>query len=202
MHQDLQKYIFVPLDLPVIKIDRERFCDYYDQNKFPFATVSKDYDRHNNWFALYAKTGQSWNQELCEMFPDFLSVLQNLPFVNTTICILEQFNPVLPHKDSNRAWEGHLGPSSFRYPIIIDEPERTFYFLKDDEPNVEIYPTWPPNHSRWFSMNQHISLHGSHMPSSGKRKLMLCVWGFINKPAMVELISHSIDKYKDYCICE
>jgi hypothetical protein len=204
MQQDLKKYVFVPLDLPTIEFDRNQLCEYYDQHKI--ILNQPEYDNlvglHWPWYGLHIKRNNEWNTDFCNTFKDFFPKLSMLPFIQCKIGILEQFKPVLPHKDESRDPTQHLGPTSFRCPIIFDEPFSTFYFLKDNNPAVEIYPTFPPEHSRWFAMNNYNAMHGSHMPSQGKRKLMLCIWGWVYAPEFLDLITRSIDLYKDYCLVE
>jgi hypothetical protein len=204
MQLNLEKYVFVPLDLPTIEFNRDELCAYYDQHKI--ILDQPEYDNlvglHWPWYGLHIKRSDEWNQDFCNTFRNFFPILSMLPFVQCNIGILQQFKPVLPHKDESRDLYKDLGPTSFRCPIIFDEPASTFYFLKDSDPTVEIYPTFPVGHSRWFAMNNYNAKHGSHMPSLGKRKLMLCIWGVVNPASFTSLINRSINLYKDYCILE
>lgn len=198
----LDRYVFVPLALPPVSFDRDELCTWYDSNKHILGTVGDDTRKglHYPWYCANIKSGPAWNQSFIGRFPQFQPVLAQLPFLYCRIGILEQRMEVVPHKDESRDPDSWLGPTSVRCPIIFDEPERTFYFIKDDETNREIVPTFPPAQGRWFAMNNYNAKHGSHMTSPGCRKLMLCFWGKVDPAPFTELLKQSIDLYADYCI--
>lgn len=211
---NLTDYVFVPIDVPKIDFDRTELCAWFDSKKaevdkerydfikpidFPWNVVQIRPD----WLKPKADEipGSGWEPEFIERFPNFKEVIENLPFDKIIrVYILEQFKEVLPHKDVSKEKDPLLGPSTFRCPIVFDEPGSTFYFIKDSDPAAEIYPSFPDNHPYWFCMNNYTAKHGSHPPSLGKRKLMLCIWGEVNVTKFVNFISDNISKYSEYCI--
>ena len=204
MQSFLQKFIFVPLDLPAISFDRNALLDYYDREKYALDSSKYHFlaSLYYPWYCLHLKQNNQWNWPFMKQFPDFMVKLIALPFLKSSIGILEQRKVVMAHKDQSRDIAEHLGPSSFRCPIIFDEPDNTFYFIKDKNPRKKIAPSFPTDHSKWFAMNNYNAMHGSYMTSPGKRKLMLCVWGIVDPDRYSSLVLHSILKYRDHCITD
>ena len=211
---DLKEYIFTPLELPTIKFNRSDLLSWFDLKK-----AAVDDDRYEfvkqietPWHVVQIRPdwltpntdeipGSGWDPDFVERFPHFKTIIETLPFDKIIrVYILEQHKEVRPHRDVSKEKDDTLGPSTFRCPIVFDEPKSTFYFLKDSDPSTEIYPSFPDDHNHWFCMNNYNAKHGSHMPTNNNRKLMLCIWGEVNKDRFIKFITQNIEQYKNYCI--
>src|SRR5690606_2122421 len=147
--------------------------------------------------------GSNWTDVSRNEFPELLRLIEGFPFQHIErVYILEPLKEVIPHQDISREEDPSLGPSTFRFPLINDSPESTFYLLRGSKKagtldSQEIYPVLP-DATQWFGMNNYLASHGSHLPKGDSRKLMLCIWGKVKREPWLELLSRSVNKYKEY----
>lgn len=205
---NIENYIFVPLDIPNFNIDINEFLNFFDSKK---ALIKTDINDLKNielpWNIYYLRNndlkpidneipGSGWHDDIRQKFHNFIDVVETLPFESIQrVYVLEQFKEVNPHQDVSRELDPKLGPSTFRYSLLNDEPTTTFYLLKEN--GDIIFPKLPKD-TRWFGMNNYKAKHGSYLPT--KRKLMFCIWGKVHEGKFLELLTKSIKKYQDYCI--
>lgn len=211
----MAQYLLVPLDIPKIQIDRRKLIDFFDTNK---EIARNDFLKAIDfpWYILHLRIqgetpkageipGSRWSNSARNEFQELISLIETLPFQHIErVYILEQLKDVIPHQDVSREEDPSLGPSTFRFPLINDTPETTFYILRGskktgDLSTEEIYPVLPPD-TQWFGMNNYLASHGSHLPQGDSRKLMLCIWGKVQREQWLDLLSKSIKKYRNYCV--
>jgi len=203
-------YIYVPLDIAKFAFDRDQLLDFFERRKtIPQYSFLKEIDEP--WYALEARTkdfaraateiaGSGWDPEFKSIFPQIVSTVESLPFEHVErVYFLEQRKEVKAHRDVSKEEDSLLGPSTFRCPIINDEPDRTFYLTSLENPERIIFPKLPAE-TQWFGMNNYNARHGSFMPSAGAKKLMLCVWGRVNREAWLQLLERSVSLYSQHCL--
>ncbi|MFA5489571.1 MAG: hypothetical protein WC284_10175 [Candidimonas sp.] len=209
MNLSLSDIVYTPLDLPKLIVDRDVICNYYDERK---TVADNDFLEKVNypWWVVHIRPdwikpkkneihGSGWDEDFRTLFPNVVDVVESLPFsfINR-VYLLEQLKEVPPHKDISKETDPTLGPSTFRCPIVHEDPENTFYFIRDGH-DEELYPRLP-DETNWFSMSNYTAKHGSHIPSQGKRKLMMCVWGKVDVEKYKNLINRSVNRYSEYVI--
>ena len=202
--------MFVPLAIPKFAFDREELLNFFETHKsLPNYSFLKEIDEP--WFAYEARAqhfssksshvkGSGWDPEFCSAFPQIVDTVERLPFQGIDrVYFLQQRKEVRAHRDVSKEDDPLLGPSTFRCPIINDEPESTFYLSPLDRPEETIFPQLP-SETQWFGMNNYNARHGSLMPSPGAQKLMLCIWGRVNRKSWWQLLERSVETYPEHCL--
>jgi hypothetical protein len=202
-----EDYIFVPLDVPKLEFDRNRLLNFYDSKKVRITEgLAAPLNFPWNIVFLWERGATTWNEYALDYFPNLLEVFDQLPHLSIdNVALLEQLMEVKVHCDVSKEPYPDLGPASYRCMLINDEPSNTFYFRKgvrweDNLGDSFMFPYWPET-SNFFAMNNYNSMHGSFMlrrPES--RKIMLTVWGRVDREKHFKLIARSIEKYNTYVI--
>jgi len=202
-------YIFTPLDIPKFNFDKDHLLDFFEQNK---SVPNYDYLQkiENPWFVYEARrkefasipeeiNGSGWDPSFKETFPQIVKTIEGLPFQYIErVYFLQQKIEVQAHRDVSREKDESLGPSTFRCPIINEQPESTFYLSPLSNEEFKFFPKMPLE-TQWFGMNNYNAKHGSFLPTGDAKKLMLCVWGQVEPQAWFSLLERSINKYEEYC---
>lgn len=203
-------YVFVPLEIPKFEFNPDLLFTFFERHKsIPQYDFLKEID--DPWFAYEARAkdhparaaeipGSGWDTEFREAFPQIVATVEKFPFQQIErVYFLQQRKEVRAHRDVSKEDNSLLGPSTFRCPIINDEPEKTFYLEPISQEKKCIFPKMPPD-TQWFGMNNYSARHGSFMPSPTAKKLMFCVWGKLEHTSWFNLLERSIKRYPKYCI--
>ncbi len=205
---NLENILLMPIDLPKLSLDRTKVLEYFDSRK----------TSHQDWhWVNFKKFSQPIDPELCNIFPNLENALRELPLLDFDnhghFDFREQVVNNKPHQDpvTKSLVTDDLGPTAYKNLVMRDLLE-TFYVLPtssnpgitqyDRRPQKDLNPIFPilPDDTDWFVLNNHIGFHGSFMAPVEYRKITLFISGKLNPEKHLELISRSIEKYKDYII--
>lgn len=197
-----ESLIFLPLDLPKLEFNREILLTWYDRNKtrgYEEYVKSIGYPWNVIWLRDLDKNLE-WRDDLDQVFPNLQQVLAHLPHETIRkMYVLEQVIDVEPHRDVSREDDPELGPSTYRA-MLINDYSKTLYYLRGAETDPGESPLYPkfPEPGMWFVHNNFSSRHGAKMPPAGARKLILCVWGRVDKQKHIELVGRSYTHYGNW----
>ena len=200
-----EEFYFVPLEVPKLELNREKFLDYFDTHKEHCVDdVSAPLD--HPWNIVWAKPRNSdWTNDIKKLFPQIIEAVENLPFYEiNNIAFLEQNSEVKLHSDVSKESDPLLGPSTYRCMLINDERE-TFYLregiriegtLKD-----EIHFPEFPEDKNFFCVNNYRSMHGAFIAKCpNSRKIIMAIWGKVIPEQHLKLIDKSITFNHKYCL--
>lgn len=213
---DFTNYIYLPIDVDCPPVDRAKILRWHDSRKkrcmdpdiseleYPWA-ISKPRLRENGSTPGYIP-GSSWDPSFEEEFPEIVSTVeQQLPFKEIVrVSVLEQLMEVRRHQDISRDPSPHLEPASYRCTLVNDEPEKTFYLRRGVRrlgtlEEKDLFPRLPSS-TQWWVMGNLKSMHGSHMPSPGARKLIFSIWGVVDPERHFQLLQRSLSKFSEFAI--
>ncbi len=189
-----ESLIYLPVAVPRLEFDPIQLCEWYDQNKtrgYEEYVKSIGYPWNVIWLRDLDK-GLVERADTLSMFPNFYQCLQTLPHVTIRkMYILEQVIDVEPHRDISREDDPSLGPSTYRC-MLLGQP-KSLYYLRGAEVEPGESPLYPKFDipGEWFVHNNHNSRHGAIKPPDGQRKLILCVWGVVDRDKHFELLARS-----------
>jgi hypothetical protein len=208
MEMNLKDIILMPIDLPKLNLDRQKVLEYFDARKLP----------HQDWaWVNFKPMNKPIDPDLLKLFPDLDEKLRALPLLdyenNGHFDFREQIVNNKPHQDpiAKSLADGELGPTAYKNLVMRDMLE-TFYVLPtssnpdivqyDQRPRNLLSPVFPvlPSDTDWFVLNNHVGYHGSFMAPAEYRKITMFIAGRLDTDKHLELITRSVEKYKDYII--
>lgn len=108
----------------------------------------------------------------------------------TSVFIWESTMQIIPHRDRGSFWKC---PTDWRV-MLHDENEEPTLYVSDIEHGDTHYIDLPKD-TNSFCWSNGSQIHGSIY--KGKRKFLLCIMGFQHSVKTDELLSRSIEKYRD-----
>ena len=81
-------------------------------------------------------------------------------------------------------------------PLMYFQEGKTKDTIKEDK----LYIDHPNNLTKWFAINNHDAYHAADLPQEGQRKIIMTILGKLDKTKHKEILSRSLEKYKDYLI--
>ncbi len=205
---NLENILLMPIDLPKLCLDRKKVLDYFDARKTP----------HQDWnWVNFKKINQPIDHELCSIFPNLENALRELPLLDfdnrAHFDFREQVVNNKPHQDpiAKSLVDSRLGPTAYKNLVMRDRLE-TFYVLPtssnpdieqyDKRPQSDLNPIFPvlPDDTDWFVLNNHIGFHGSFLGEKTDRKITMFIAGELDEEKHLQIITRSIQKYKEFII--
>ena len=95
-----EEFYFVPVAVPKLELDREKFLAFYDANKV--ACVDEITAPLNHpWNIVWAKPiDQDWTDDIKREFPQIIEAVNNLPLSEiNNVALLENHSEVKAHCD-------------------------------------------------------------------------------------------------------
>lgn len=199
MYSDI---FYTPINLPIVApnnlID---FYNWYDERKnqvintlgkTPWKGLCIHSPEGDKLPSYYPNTPTGFDFKY--QFPEIWDGCLQLPFKKLYLAHLwEQYIDVVPHKDP---YNSPKGPTSFRIMLINESDAPTFYFI---DYKARKFDLKLPNDSNIFAFCNNQVMHGSKMPSNG-RKVVLWINGELDEERYQNLIQSSIEKYPDYVL--
>jgi len=209
----MDNLIFSFLDVPALSLNKALLLDFFDTYSTPFLSEKTRLYTNNLDDALwkgvtvyvpkelessvdptagngYVKFNNLQN-EFNSIFPEFNEYLKLLPFNHYyRLQIWEQRKMVPPHKDGGPD-DAKYFPLKIRTMLLNENTEPTFYILDDKE---QKFPKWNEASSNTFLFNNHKCQHGALL--GNKRKLLLIVSGHVDVIRFNDLVTKSLEKYK------
>ncbi len=154
-----------------------------------------------------------WDREFKARFPEFIALVESLPFSEITfVNLIENRTPVPSHQDLvEEAWnarsvrqfiETHRDLEPCIYRILIRGPRENprFYLArkeKEADERQRFYVRLPEETST-FAMNGTQLFHGAEKLES--EKLLCFISGFLDRERHLALVERSLTRYQDYAI--
>ena len=196
--------VYCPIDLPSISFNREEFFSWWDKEAVPTTLYT---ETGNVWTT--AQHGKTINPKLSEIIPELRYFIDQLPFTEAIITLLEQKFELPCHSDrpySTREYVklARLWPCSYRLWILNDQPDASFYIMNIAN-GMKIYPRWPNMGEPWlFNAYDTNIQHGSDKLRNDCRKIILAVrpteFKHYDKERHFQIIRDGLDKYGEYSI--
>ena len=122
-----------------------------------------------------------------------------MPFTDITyINFLEQKIHCQLHKDAATRPAKEDEPGTYKAFMVYDKP--LMYFQKEKAVEDKIYIKHPNELTKWFVINNHDALHAADLPEPPDRKIIMSIFGKLDKEKHQEILKRSLEKFKDYII--
>ena len=195
--------MYTPIDLPEMKVDRDEFIKWHEskrkRNQDNIAYSTKDFIAP--WLVSFAfHKDYGWCNRFLKVIPNFQDILYNhLPYNDVVyVNFLEQKIPCQLHQDVGSRPDKEDEPGSYKAFMVYDKP--LMYFQEKRDVEDKIYINHPNHLTKWFAINNYDALHAADLPKSPDRKIIMTILGKLNKEKHQEILTRSLEKYKDYTI--
>lgn len=207
------KYLAVPLDVPKFELDDpEHFKDWYFKHAIRPVKQKGDYVAQVTGYSpfysvdLIQEVGEDWNlnmqtenfkkefPHLWQQFHEALPVKHIL-----TLNLWSSVQTFSEHRDSAEMIDC---PNSFRIPLYDENPESTLYVMDNPTKDYKVGDThFLPKleETNTYMWNNLRCMHGSVKDENYSKILGVCV-ALVDLDEYVEVMSRSVEKYKDYCL--
>ena len=221
---------YLPIDINVQLPDEQKLIDFCQETKIPDITDSNvnqikfwdkvpvigRLDKDEDWYdidkmrhALFNRYTPSLGEcryanDIDKVFPEIPYMLNQLPFKELSmVTMLVQREKVDTHIDS-QVYDNIVDPTEIavemeprRYNILMTKHHYKSFFVRETKDSEKIYPTFTsklPCHAICESHHW----HGADW--DGPDKIMLCVFGILDRPKHLQMIKDNLEKHKDKAI--
>jgi hypothetical protein len=207
---------YVPLDLPKVEFPYEELNDFFQKHKldsYPFTNVWDTFCVKGNvedWYSPqstrrgFEKKYDPIDTPYHPALPDWLKqkfkqALDALPYKYCTYAhLLSNKVYVTPHRDNDDNPFGYGSePEPSGIKIFCSHTNVRTLFMMQSSDSARDFVKIPPD-SNSAAINDKKFLHGAKY--IGEPKFILSVFGIVDPVKHKELVSRSIQKYKDYVI--
>jgi len=221
---------YVPIDIDVQLPDEQSLIDFCQQTKIPDITDSnvnqiKFWDKvpvigrlekNEDWYDLDKMRHALFNRytpglgecryanNIDKIFPEIPYMLEQLPFKELSmVTMLVQREPVDTHIDS-QVYDNIVDPSEIaiemeprRYNILMTKHNYRSFYVREQQDSEKIYPEFTPELPCHAICESH-HWHGADW--DGPDKIMLCVFGILDRPKHLQMIKDNLEKHRDKAI--
>lgn len=207
------KYLMVPLALPIFELpDKEHFMHWWKKYAIRPTKQKGDYVASVTGYSpfesidIIQKIGEDWNLNMQtdnfkKEFPHlWQQVYDQLPVDD--ILVFNLWSAVQTFSEHRDSAEMIDCPNSFRILFYDENPENSLYVF--DNPTKPYHceeTTFLPNvpTTNTYMWNNLRCMHGSVYDPNYKKVLGVIV-GLVNPDKYDEVMSRSVETYKDYCL--
>jgi hypothetical protein len=202
---------FLPVDVPYAKCDSQKIKQFMDSES---VRVNYPWTEKINqpWNHVIVRDpsfneikgiipGSNWRSDFYYEFPEVVNTVENLPYQKISyVYLFEQCIEVKPHFDVvGKNFNEALEPASYRINLLMED-EQAFYICDSEAGDTYSHPRFPPDSNTWVFSNKKF-MHGSLIPESGKRKILLVIGkGILNSEKHLKLLENSYLKYKNFIL--
>lgn len=221
---------YLPIDIDIQLPDEDRLIEFCQQTKIPDITDSnvnqiKFWDKvpvigrlekDEDWYDLDKMRHALFNRytpglgqcryanNIDKVFPEIPYMLNQLPFKELSmVTMLVQREPVDTHIDS-QVYDNIVDPTEIaiemeprRYNILMTKHHYKSFFVRETKDSEKLYPQFTPELPCHAICESH-HWHGADW--DGPDKIMLCVFGILDRPKHLQMIKDNLEKYKDKAI--
>jgi len=207
------KYLAVPLDIPKFEFDDpEHFKDWYFKHAIRPVKQKGDYVAQDTGYShfysvdLIQEVGDDWNlnmqtENFKKEFPHIWQQFHEaLPV--TKILTLNLWSSVQTFSEHRDSAEMVDCPGGFRIPLYDENPESTLYVMDNPTKPYSVgEPFFLPKleETNAYVWNNLRCMHGSVKDENYSKILAVCV-AIVDIEKYVDVMSRSVEKYKDYCL--
>lgn len=221
---------YVPIDIDVQLPDEQSLIDFCQQTKIPDITDSnvnqiKFWDKvpvigrlekNKDWYDMDKMRHALFNRytpglgeckyanDIDKTFPEIPYMLNQLPFKELSmVTMLVQREEVQTHIDS-QVYDIITDPTEIaiemeprRYNILMTKHHYKSFFVRETQDSEKLYPTFTPQ------LPCHAICESNHWHGAdwdGPDKIMLCVFGILDRPKHLQMIKDNLEKHKDKAI--
>jgi hypothetical protein len=136
-----------------------------------------------------------------KLFPEIPFMLKQLPFKELSIVTMLVQKQYVPHHTDNQAYDVIIDPSEVsidieprRYNILMTKHDYKSFFVSKDKDSEKLYPTITKDNPCHAICEQH-HWHGADY--AGPNKIMLCVFGILDRVKHKSMIEYNLEKYRN-----
>jgi hypothetical protein len=220
---------FVPIEIDVQLPDEQNLIDFCQQTKvkdikgsvnsiqfWDKVPVVGRIARDEDWYDLEKMSHALFNRYtpglgecryangIDKKFPEIPYMLNQLPFKELSmVTMLVQREAVETHIDS-QVYDNITDPSEIaidmeprRYNILMNKHDYKSFYVCENHGSEKIFPTITPDVPCHAICESH-HWHGADY--DGPDKIMLCVFGILDREKHKQMIAYNLEKYKDRAI--
>lgn len=217
---------FLPIDIEIALPDEQKLIDFCRATKIQDITDT-DVNNIEHWdkvpvmgrlsteqwyniddlrHALFNRYTPGLGQcryanNIDKLFPEIPFMLDQLPFKELSIVTMLVQKQDVPHHTDNQAYDVIIDPSEIsidveprRYNILLTKHHYKSFFVSKDKDSEKMYPSISQERP-CHAICEQYHWHGADY--AGPDKIMLCVFGILDREKHKQMIETNLNKYKD-----
>lgn len=220
---------FLPIDIDVRLPDEQKLIEFCDRTKIPDITDTtvntiKFWDKipvagrlkSEQWYNVDDMRYTLFNRytpelapveyanNIDKLFPEIPYMLEQLPFKELSVVTMLRQREYVPHHTDNQVYDIIVDPSEVaiemeprRYNILLTKHDYKSFFVSDTQDSEKMYPVITKEQP-CHAICEQYHWHGADY--AGPDKIMLCVFGILDRPKHLQMIKENLERNKDKAI--